>query len=212
MIEQKLTVGSFIDIGDIAALAPGTPPAEISQGTEARVILRSKHRGWHHMGAKQRTVVAGEHATKERRNFIWLPYAVNQINYATPQGRDVLSGVFTGCWMIRYNSGGAIRVAHVSTPNAAAAWNALAGQATVQPLQGFKPSDFLDAPGAAAQDGDSGLEMFGLITGTGSLFTIGLQRRKEEAATMRRVAFVATAKSKTADELRALPTGGADMT
>jgi hypothetical protein len=160
----------------------------------------------------QRDVVVGENLDKTHRNFIWLPYAVNQINYATSQGKDVLSGVFTGCWMIRYTNNGSVRVAHVSTPNASAAWNALAATNAIQIQQGFKPSDFLDLKKATGGTGDFGLEMFGLVTDTGDLFTVGLQRRDKEGVNIRRVAFVAPATSKTPEELALLPLGGADMT
>jgi hypothetical protein len=207
MIERKLVVGSYLDIGDIATLNPGGVPGEISQGAEDRTIEVSHRQGW--FGSKQRDIVAGENATKSHRNFVWLPYAIGQINYATPQGKDVLSGVFTGCWMMRYSNGGVVRVAHVSTPTASAAWNALAANNQVQVLQGFKPTDFHDAS-AATEKGDYGLEMFGLVTDAGNLFTIGLQRRGSTGG-LRRIAFVAPALSRPLAELAAVPTDGVNM-
>lgn len=48
---------------------------------------------------------------------LWLPYIPGEINYTTSQGKDVISGPFSGCIMAAYNKkdGGGRRVCHVST-------------------------------------------------------------------------------------------------
>jgi len=90
--------------------------------------------------SRQRQVAQGSNAAKAHRNFIWLPWMEGAVNYAEQQGKDVLSGPFSGCYMIRYRHGGATwRVAHVHTPGAIPAWNALAAQNGFEISCGFKP-------------------------------------------------------------------------
>ncbi|NVN93017.1 MAG: hypothetical protein HXX11_20815 [Desulfuromonadales bacterium] len=48
--------------------------------------------------------------------FLWLHYFPGQISEIELHGgEDVLSGEFSGCWMVVYRKGGAIRVGHIGT-------------------------------------------------------------------------------------------------
>ena len=44
-----------------------------------------------------------------------LPYVAGAISYTQMQGRETISGEFTGCIMAIYNDGGTTRVGHVDT-------------------------------------------------------------------------------------------------
>src|SRR5215467_12584811 len=44
-----------------------------------------------------------------------LPYVCGAINYTEMQGRETISGEFTGCAMAIYNFNGSTRVCHVDT-------------------------------------------------------------------------------------------------
>jgi hypothetical protein len=89
-----------------------------------------------------------------------LPFVKDGINYASSQGRDVVSYNFTGCIMATFNVGGDRRVCHVSTgdgQDCKAAWDAVKAGATN--VFEFKPSDFIETGGG------SFLGCYGLITG-----------------------------------------------
>jgi hypothetical protein len=107
---------------------------------------------------------------------IFLPYCPNGINYVIPNGNDVISAKFTGCWMAKYTIGGGARVAHVATPECNAAWNALQGQPGFQMLAAFKPADYIDygkIKQVADKLGSSGGEIIGIITGDNKCYAIG---------------------------------------
>ncbi len=65
--------------------------------------------------SKKRSIARGENAAKAHRNFIWMPWVQGAVNYAEQQGLDVMSGPFTGCYMIRYKEPGATTAWPTST-------------------------------------------------------------------------------------------------
>ena len=94
-------------------------------------------------------VVAGENAEKEHRNFQWLRYYGGAINQVAFDNLDVLSGDFSGCWMMEYRKDGVLYVGHVGTiddPNkphsvaAKKAWNDFALAHAGDILRGFSPA------------------------------------------------------------------------
>ncbi len=88
--------------------------------------------------------------THQGREFLYLPFARNGINFAPSKGRDVLSGKFSGCLMGAYVSGGQQRVCHVSTgagQDCKAAWRQVMAGATN--VFQFKPSDHIQTGGMA---------------------------------------------------------------
>ena len=108
----------------------------------------------------------GSHATKSGRNFIWLPWMEGAVNYADQQGKDVMSGPFSGCYMIRYRQGGGDwRVAHVHTPGAIDDWNAMAAGGGFEIGCGFKPY-------LRRNTEDDHDKTYGIITSTGSCYRI----------------------------------------
>ncbi|MDM4016043.1 hypothetical protein [Roseiconus lacunae] len=104
--------------------------------------------------------------TLDNNDVVYLPYRPNAINYVLPQGRDVISSNFSGCYLAAYKQNGALRVAHVATPSCNAAWQTLKG--TVEVLAEFKPSDHvpMEALQSIAQGG-SAPQILGIYTTQG---------------------------------------------
>ena len=105
--------------------------------------------------------------TFEDFHFWDLPFAANGINYTSSQGRDVLSGNFTGCLMASYKVGGEVRVCHVSTgpgQDCLPAWAAL--KATAANIFEMRPSDQMNCGGAALA------YCYGLITSKYEFYAI----------------------------------------
>ena len=96
--------------------------------------------------------------------FTWLPWVDGKINYCPSQGRDVLSGFFSGCWMARYLEGD-FRICHITVQDNAkdckTAWRQKAE--TVESVTEFRPHSGMDCE-----------KVLGLITGTGAFYAIGL--------------------------------------
>jgi|TARA_R110000868_G_scaffold41978_3_gene142487 hypothetical protein len=159
-IETKLAVGEFIQ------LPKGSSPVRngvISEGcAEHSIQISQKVKGY---DAKTRQIQEGFNAKtkKSHRNFVWLPWMVNAVNFTDQGGKDVLSGRFSGCYMIRYKMpGGSWRVAHVHTPEGIDAWNELAQTPGFEISCGFKP--FV---AAKAKELGSNAHTYGIITDTG---------------------------------------------
>jgi len=167
-LEQKLNVGEWFGFPDLKALGGFT--GVVSQGVVDLTVGDSAKQKLETKSTRVRTSAAGSNLVKTHRNYTWLPWATGAVNYADGQGQDVLSGAFSGCFMIRYKeAGGNWRVAHVSTgdgTDARPAWNALAGQPGFQVSHGFKPYDLGRDQGLHA--GMTGAFRFlGLITTAG---------------------------------------------
>lgn len=176
MLEQKLGINEHIHLGNIAdrgARPVGT--VQINVGCQERYIRFSTLQSRKVGQEKHRPVKAGSKKFKTHRNFTWLPFVDNAINYTPVNGKDVLSGPFSGCYMILYNVAGAARVGHVATPGAKAAWNNhVANQPGVNVLTGFQPHrvyyDALAFPVKRPEEGTA--RIFGLITNTGNCYAL----------------------------------------
>jgi hypothetical protein len=104
-------------------------------------------------------------------SFLYLPFALNGINSVVPQGRDVLSGKFSGCIMASYNTGGQSRVCHVSTgagQDCKDAWRQIMTGATN--VFQFKPADHIETGGMAW------FGTYGLITSELAFYAITVGR------------------------------------
>ncbi len=109
--------------------------------------------------------------------FVYLPFAKDGINYVVPQGRDVLSGKFSGCIMASYKADNQVRVCHVSTgdgQDCKAAWTDIANR-SANVFQ-FKPADHIETGGVAWYG------TYGLITNELAFYAITVGR---DAAGMR---------------------------
>ena len=145
---------------------------EIS-GNVAQLLMSEEQAGG---GGQQR---ATEHNIDvDGGSAIFLPYRPNAINYVVPQGKDVVSSKFTGCFMVKYSVGGETRIAHVATPECNEAWNTLKGQPNVEVQAEFKPTDHVDL-GALGAGG--GPQFLGIITANGYCSAVGAQRTGDQA-------------------------------
>ena len=117
---------------------------------------------------KDKILITVEH---DQLTFRWLPWVSGKINYADMGGKDVLSGMFTGCWMVLYKEG-SNRVGHVATQTDAgdckATWRAHKALNTVSEVKEFRPD--VDLAGALN---------LGLVTSTGALYKIQLAGEKQ---------------------------------
>ena len=128
---------------------------------------------------------AGEAQKKIHRNFQWLYYyggAVNEVSY---DNIDVLSGNFSGCWMMVYRKNGIQYVGHVGTVDdpttkhsiaAKKAWNKFASENKNDVIRGFSPAKAWppeDVPDKI--DGDGLARIWGLVT-TDRLVSVYLYR------------------------------------
>ena len=201
-IETKMSVGEFIQ------LPPGKSPSRngvVSEGcSEHSILISKKVKGY---DAKTRLIQDGFNpkTKKSHRNFIWLPWIVGAVNYTEQGGKDVLSGRFSGCYMIRYKmSGGAWRVAHVHTPEGIDAWNELASAPGFQISGGFKP--FL---ASNVQKYGSDAHTYGIITDAGLCYRLMVKEtrwnfKKGEADVYHEIIEISPIESVLADDLKNL--------
>jgi hypothetical protein len=127
---------------------------------------------------------------KAHRNFNWLMWFPGLVSYV-PLNRDVLSGPFSGCWMVVFRLNGVQCVGHIGldapgtpvTQQAKVAWSRFANAFPGDLIGGFRPSD--EWPNAALpprQPGEGAPDIFGLVTQTGEMYsfctynTFGLRR------------------------------------
>jgi hypothetical protein len=164
--------------------------AEISHGCGVKTMTKSEYSqpSAGGKGPAKRPIAVGANPNpgKASRNFVWLPYGEGAANYAVPHGMDVLSGLFSGCYMISYNvPGGERRVAHIANPGAIDFWNRQVAAQGYFNLRGFQPYiESADAPAIEASKkahlGDSVPGVLGLVTGDGRLFSIVAWQHREE--------------------------------
>jgi len=127
---------------------------------------RSESKKWDPRKVTIRGLSRGENPDQADRNFVWLPWVDGAVNYADAQGKDVMSGPFSGCYLIRYKRADSDwRVAHVSTSedlanDARADWNTLAAENGFVISCGFKPSR------------GKTLQTYGIITAEGVCYRI----------------------------------------
>ena len=169
-LEQQLMVGDCIYAFKFPIAQGGGDPGFVNVGVVdtsfkiRRVTESTKKR----VLRKDKVTVTVQH---NEVTFRWLPWVSGKINYADMGGMDVLSGMFTGCWMVLYRQGN-FRVGHVATQNDAgdckAVWRAHKALATVSGVKEFRPD--IGLPGALN---------LGLVTSTGDLYKIQLAGEKE---------------------------------
>lgn len=168
MIEKAFGTGVSVNGAEVLfAQIPAGTGGELSQGVAGLTFNWIKKR-----------IFKGDKAMTGDAMFV--PYCPNGINYAVPNGSDVISAKFTGCWMAKYTIGGGARVAHVATPECNVAWNALQDQPGFQMVAAFKPADHIDHAGInklANKLGNAGGEIIGIITGDNRCFAIGAVKR-----------------------------------
>jgi hypothetical protein len=120
--------------------------------------------------------------TSIHRVFQWLNYIPGIINQVSLNGIDVLSGFFSGCWLMHYKIDGIVYVGHVGTEEDAThqntiiskrAWNNFAQQNPKDVVGGFKPEWKGIYPAKVQGElrgGDT--KRMGLVTTSGRYYTV----------------------------------------
>jgi hypothetical protein len=169
-LEQRLKVGDCIYAFMFPIAAGGGAPGFVSTGVvdtsfKVKRVTETVEKRFLRKDKVLQTV------TNDQLQFRWLPWVSGKINYADVGGKDVLSGMFTGCWMVHYTENGSLRVGHVATqPDAGdckAAWRAHKALPGVSGVKEFRPD--IGLPGALN---------LGLVTATGTLYKIQLADEK----------------------------------
>lgn len=150
------------------------------------------------IGATARSVVRVSSAA--RTQLTWLPYVPGYTNVVKSNGLNVLSGPFSGCYMIKFMLRGEAYTGHVATPEAKTSWNAFAqGLQNNDIVRGFKPANHLMGANTTAvkssdgRNGDDAWKIFGLITSTNELYTIFAFSQKMNGIimpTVHRIAYI----------------------
>lgn len=168
-IEKQLKVGDFLYGFSFPKAQGGGEPGLVSTGViDAKIKIKRTRETVikRRIFKKNKVEITVEHEEVEAR---WLPWVPGKVNYANQEGKDVLSGMFTGCWMVAYKEGGDMRVGHMATQTDAtdckAAWRLHKAKVT-----GVK--EFLPHKGMA------GTFNLGLVTTTGALYKIQLAGEK----------------------------------
>lgn len=157
MLENKLRVGVFID---------NLKPGGSGKGNGALKEVSLDVKGYACGSSAKAQELLGEkvlHLTEGGNDFLFLPWVGDALNYVESQGKDVLSGPFTGCVMTAYTRNGSRRVGHVATPGCNELWMAMKKEGTVKVLSEFKPTDVITGATAGTLT-KGGPSWFGLIT------------------------------------------------
>lgn len=163
-LEQRLQVGDFIYGFKFTQAPGGGPPGMVSSGVVdgSLKVKRLRETVVKRLILKDRVEVT---VTHDQVDFRWLPWVPGKINYANHEGKDVLSGMFTGCWMAVYTESN-VRVAHIATQtddtDCKAAWRTQRALSTVSQVEEFLPHTGL------------GVTNLGLVTAAKSLYKIEL--------------------------------------
>ena len=168
-LEQKLKVDDLLYGFDFASAMSGGPPGLVSAGVvDATLKVKRLNRV-----VRKRFILKDKVITTvvhDEVAFRWLPWVGGKINFANLEGKDVLSGMFTGCWMAVYQQVNQ-RVAHIATQTDAtdckASWRAHRALPAVSEVQEFLPNRDL-----------AGTFNLGLVTSTSALYKLQLASEK----------------------------------
>ena len=161
MPQRIFLINDVFELGDISDRQ--APVARVLMGNRQGVGLVTTVGTQLRQFAPMNRLIAGG----ARQQFMWLPYSPKTTNYVGLGPYPVLSGPFSGCYMIVYRQAGVVNVCHVATPEAKASWNQFANLPVVEVLQGFRPHEHTHppAPVTAGNNGDlpGAFKIFGLV-------------------------------------------------
>jgi hypothetical protein len=134
--------------------------------------------------------------------FLWLHYFPRKVSEIEARGMDVLSGEFSGCWMVIYRKNAAIHVGHIGTVDAAhsvpvkKAWTRFAFDldpgnliAAFNPFNQWAGPTPVRTPADKAWDGTNYL--YGLVTSTCRCYAVYLYPQiNDPGGAKRRVAGI----------------------
>lgn len=113
-LEKQLMVGDILMGVDFENLRVGGVKEFITSGVIDTCFFVKRATERTKKSFLRNTIV--EESEVFKIEFRWLPWADGKINYANLEGKDILSGFFTGCWMVLYKDQN-LRVAHIATGN-----------------------------------------------------------------------------------------------
>ncbi|MCA3367729.1 MAG: hypothetical protein INF79_19155 [Roseomonas sp.] len=138
---------------------------------------------------------------KAHRKFTWLPY----FQYCTTvvpmdDSSDVLSGPFTGCWLVTFTIEGARYIAHIGTSELISSnqsvkcgFRTFCKTHNVKDIRGVKPADpwLKEIEGLCnkKKENTNGYYMFGLYTREGKFFSMLTFRQKASDSEFRIAGF-----------------------
>lgn len=129
-------------------IAPSTLPKDF---VEVPNLGYEVHQSKATKNVTKSSVTTGSHP-KTHRNFRWLPWIRGKISCVCLHGDDVLTGPFTGCWVVLFEHGGKPWVGHIGTSDnssdpmtiqAKTAWRAAVDGNLLSPLKAFRPTDLI---------------------------------------------------------------------
>jgi hypothetical protein len=148
---------------------------------------------------RQSDVVVGQHATKGRRNFQWLPWLPGALTHVLVGAVDVLTGPMSGCDLVLFNRHGAMHAGHLGTNIGAPAannavkttWNNLAANHPGRIIGRFNPLRDWNGPYPTQRAGkeSNAPKIFGLLT-TRATFYVLFTYAQDEAPNQLRIAAV----------------------
>jgi len=147
-IEKKMNKGQLMEF---PATTAENGPATIGDSRKFTNTEKTKFGNPDFKASRIRNIDTA-HVAKTKRNYVWLRYKIGEVSNELMGGLDVLSGKFSGCYMIKYQiPGQAWRVGHVDTgpeggEAGVAAWNKMVVDENPEIACGFKPfqAEFAD--------------------------------------------------------------------
>jgi hypothetical protein len=185
MFQEKLTVGRFINLNlPLIANIPHLDGDMVATQQLLLTLEQSTKTGSRDEGTRKResNVVIGQHASKDRRNFQWLPWLPGALTHVAVGGVDVLTGPMSGCDLVLFNLNGVLHAGHLGTEFGKAAannaikatWNALATNHPGRVIGRFNPLRDFKGPTPTQQVGKetTGTKVFGLMTVKCQFYTV----------------------------------------
>ena len=139
-IEKKMNKGERMDFPPTTA-----DSGPYSIGDSRKFTKRESNQFLEQKSGSRIRNVTPAHVDKTNRNYIWLRYKIGEVSNMLTGGLDVLSGKFSGCYMIKFKlPGEGWRVGHVDTGEkggaaGVTAWNKLVTDHNPEIACGFKP-------------------------------------------------------------------------
>ena len=164
-------------------LGPNNPIPGFNPTFKQKAEIRAERARMHASSQvhRQRVSKTGVGTTaKLHRNFRWLEWIAGVVSETETNGRDVLTGPMSGCWIMSYTHVALPYVGHVGTDTnagtansiaARGAWNGFGAAAPPGSITGFNPFNDWVGPIPAGLPGEAARKTFGLVTAANSFYS-----------------------------------------
>ena len=160
LMYNKLIVGRYLDIPAWNNMPPATDGMGSPAGftlVDGRNYTLAESQGSGFLNLTRTSAVAPAVAphSKAHRNFRWLPWVPGKITYAPISGTDILTGPFTGCWVVIFRMGAQVCLGHIGTKTDAmtpeslavkAAWADAVRDGLITPMKATQPHTAIPLP------------------------------------------------------------------